>query len=631
MKKALVVAMVMVLGLGLFVSAQTWDGTWSAEISFSPAATQLADLLSFSSGLDVTYTVGGWDFGSVTGFSSLGLSSLSFTAVGVMGAFSFDATMAFTPMKLSTQEIEWVGVKADDGTTACLQTPSWVFDSEVTTKGYAPAFDKLSVEASVSIAGINFDGLFFLKGADNANSVTYSTYYFTLFPTQVAKTSGGVATFIPLTTTGTTLYKQPLVVASSTKVGSGSKITISGSFAGATITSYTYFNLEESMYNDEMDGTVYIRDSLKKYGTVSGLACDGCSVFFNEEYILIEGLAPFGDCLTLDAAISFSCCDFEGVDFLFKDISLGLGGISLDFLVSFTTTSKTMTLEPQMTIAAGDCFSIAGAISWDADTTTITGVKINGLSYTHVFNGVTVSFAATWDQTENPLIGTAGTITHDGTTNMHFWVPDTHASTKIDLTPDANLPAITISTGEGDWALWDALCSYEEATVINKLSLEYGADGCCNGTFSFTSDTYFGTIERYTLQGVYGTYYYDTDDDGVYGAGETIDYLGTGYGYLDNPDVIAAADPAPAEAPEATADSAASVCSNCSTDTVSESLKANSYYGDGVAVSTLLGWVETDAELGIAINTGGTFTLTAGFKSAWYGWKSLSLGFKFEF
>ena len=624
MKKALVVAMVMVLGLGLFASAQTWEGTWDSKITFAPAAIQLADLLSFSSGLDVTYTVGGWDFGAVTGFSSLGLSSLSFTAVGVMGAFSFDAAMAFKPMQLSTQQTEWVNVKADPGTTACLQTPSWVFDSKTITKTYAPAFDKLLVESTVSIAGISFDGLFGLKGADNANSVTYSTYYFDKFPTQVAKTDNGSLTFIPLTATGTGTYDKPLVVASSTKVGTGARIIISGSFAGATITSYTYFNMVESMYNDEVTGTTHIRDSLKKYGTVGSLACDGCSVFFNEEYILIEGLTPFGDCLTVDASVDFSCCDFLGANFLFKDISLGFGGISLDFLVGFTTTSKTMTLEPQMTIAAGDCFSIAGTIGWDAATSTITGVKIGGLSYTHAFDGVTVSFAATWDQTENPLIGTKGTIKHNSTSKMYFWVPDTHASTKIDATPGgSNVPAIT-ATGEGDWALWHAYCSYEEATVINKLSLEYGADGCCDGSFSFTSDTYFGSVERYTLKGVYGTYYYDANDNGTYAANETVDFWGTAYGYVKNPDVTAA--------PTATKDSAADVCANCdAVDSVSESLKATSYYGTGTAVSTLLGWVETDAELGVALDTGGTFTLTAGLKSAWYGWKSLSLGFKFEF
>ena len=86
MKKALVVAMVMVLGLGLFASAQTWEGTWDTDITIVPAAATFADFIgSFDSDLDVDFIVGGWDFGMTSDFSAIGLDGLGFTAEGVLG------------------------------------------------------------------------------------------------------------------------------------------------------------------------------------------------------------------------------------------------------------------------------------------------------------------------------------------------------------------------------------------------------------------------------------------------------------------------------------------------------------------------------------------------------------------
>jgi hypothetical protein len=101
MKKALVLALTFVLGLGLFASAQTWEGTWDTDISIDPSATVFADFLSFDSDLDIDFIVGGWTFGMTSDFSGIGLDGLGFTAEGVVGAFSFDVDMDFYPMKVT--------------------------------------------------------------------------------------------------------------------------------------------------------------------------------------------------------------------------------------------------------------------------------------------------------------------------------------------------------------------------------------------------------------------------------------------------------------------------------------------------------------------------------------------------
>jgi len=417
--------MVMVLGLGLFASAQTWEGTWDTDITVYPSAALFADFIGFDSDLTVTMTVGGWDFSMDTDFSVGGMDGLGFDAEGVLGAFTFSVDLDFKPMLLSKQittytfatETESTNVAVQTGGSCLSDSYTWVPLTKTVVSTYGPAFDDLTVEGSVSIAGLSFGGLFYLKGTDMDGGTTYSTWDFDGVPMQFSQTTGKVAF-----TAGTVL------VASTTKVGSGAKFTIGGTFAGATITNYTFFNLTE--YSDwavSSYDTDHIATKLQLSGVLSGLACPGCDVMFTRNYTLIEGLTPFGDCMTVDLAIDFSCCDFEGLSILFKDISFGgLFDLSFDFLVEFDTASKTMSLEPEMTFASG-CFTIAAEVTYGSTTpNVITGIELEGLSYTNTFNGVTVSFAATWDYYDNPLISWNSAITHYGASKVYFWKPDTH-------------------------------------------------------------------------------------------------------------------------------------------------------------------------------------------------------------
>jgi len=591
--------MVMVMGLGLFASAQTWEGTWDTDIVIVPAAGTFADFISsFDSDLDVNFLVGGWDFGMTSDFSQIGMDGLGFTAEGVLGAFSFDVDMDFVPMQVTAVATAYTGLQT--ASSACLQTDSWTYTTKTVTKTYMPAFQDITVEGSVSIAGLNFGGLFFLKGTDADHAVVYTTWDWTTKPTQFSLTG---TTTVPTSTTVT--------VAGTTKVGTGAKFTISGSFGGATVTSYTYFNLSEYMYNTiaGLYGTPHIADALQKYGTITGLVCEGCSVSFSEEYILVEGLAPFGGCLELDMAARFTCCDFDYVKFLFKDITLGAWGLDFDFLVTFTPTAKSMAFEPEITIA-GACFTVSTELLYTDET--IEGLQIEGLSYSQTFNGLTLSFAASWDYSDNPLIGSYSTITHYGASKVYFWKPDTHrAATDTD--------AAVNDSGVGNYVLDYAYCSYEKATVFNKLSIDYEADACCGGLFTFSSDTYFGSLASYTLTGIFGTYLFDSD--ATAGWDVNYDFLGTG-GYFagDNTAVLADYDEFAADTEED--------CDPCYVEgTYEENLLIDKDYSS-TAIHSIFGWVESDIDVSIGVAS--NVTIDLGVDMAWWGWENISFGVTFE-
>ena len=630
MKKALVISLIMALGLGFAVTAQTWEGEWDTDIVIVPAAATFAGFIdSFDSDLNVNFLVGGWDFGMTADFSPVGLDGLGFTAEGALGAFNFSADIDFIPMLVSAQNTKYTGLASsgdwDTGVTCLVQTASMVFTSVAVTEVVSPAFDDLTVEADVSIAGVSFGGLFYLKGTDTDAPTLYSTYTAATGPIQFSRTSG--------TAVGDMVYvANANSVASSTKVGSGARFTLSGTFAGATLTSYTYFNVLEKMYNAVMGayGETSVEDSLKKYGTIYGLVCEGCTIQWSSQYILIEGLS-FGFCASVDVAAEFDCCGFNGVSVLFADIELGFG-IDLDFLVDWTTSAKTMTLKPEITLS-GVCFTVITELQYTDQT--ITGIQIEGLTASQTYNGLTVTFAATWDgaKGENPLIGTASTITHQRGDYIYFWKPDVRNSVLIGATAALVSPAVD-GSGTGDYVLDSASCYYETASVINKLSLEYESDACCGGLFELSADTYFGTIATYTLTGVFGTYYYDENGGAAWDV--EYDFLGTDHEWTDGIDnaiaggatknAISAVDEAFWVAATASDDD----CVPCPSDDVVhavEYLLIDKDYLVGTE-NSIFGWVESDVDL--AIGVASNVTLDLGIDIAWWGWESLSFGFTFE-
>lgn len=97
MKKALVLALVFTFGLGIAAFAAPLSGSWCSDIVFSIDSGGTILVASFESTLIVDYTVGGWTFESETGFDLSGWTTQSFTADGVLGAFTIGSTLIFSP------------------------------------------------------------------------------------------------------------------------------------------------------------------------------------------------------------------------------------------------------------------------------------------------------------------------------------------------------------------------------------------------------------------------------------------------------------------------------------------------------------------------------------------------------
>jgi len=94
MKKALVLSLFVMLGVGVACSAQL-QGTWDTWLKLNITGGLTLD--SFYSFLDIQYLVGGWTLEAATVIDEDGLSNIWFEAYGSLGAFSAWSLAYFDP------------------------------------------------------------------------------------------------------------------------------------------------------------------------------------------------------------------------------------------------------------------------------------------------------------------------------------------------------------------------------------------------------------------------------------------------------------------------------------------------------------------------------------------------------
>jgi len=98
MKRALVLTLALVLGLGIAAFAGPLSGSWESNLTLGiTTSTPYISSLAFSSTLIVDYTIGGWTFESTTGFTEAGWGTQEFTANGTLGAFTMASDLVFDP------------------------------------------------------------------------------------------------------------------------------------------------------------------------------------------------------------------------------------------------------------------------------------------------------------------------------------------------------------------------------------------------------------------------------------------------------------------------------------------------------------------------------------------------------
>jgi hypothetical protein len=428
-----------------------------------------------------------------------------------------------------------------------------------------PVFDDWTVSGSVSIAGINLEGLFFLEGWGGGTTITTMGYFYW----------GGC----DLEQTGSTV-----VAAGNT--GAGWRFKMSGDVApGVTLTSYTYFNLSQADATSKVGCPV-----IGKKSTFS-IASDDCDVTFTEEYITLEGLG-FGCVTDIDLALKLTCDGFSYFKVVVGSIPF-LSFVDLQLGITFSETSKVLTLCGSMDALGGDCFSIdVGLNTVSATLAQITSLEIYGISVAYTWNGISFSSDTSFNTTKHAIKGNIY-----GPDEMAFLVPLT-GMTKTTVCVDTCGTWTTVtdvcSIGADGYGYYEFVCvPTEYYEVWETFGIESAGDACCGGAFDFSIDIYFGT--QYVLTG------YAWDYECVVPTTPIVGEFRWGTGVAP---------------------------STWTSPTTGDKLVKTSTYVTGTA-GTLFGWVETEvaATFGIASN----FSINFGLGVSVYGWESLDFGFELTF
>jgi len=139
MKKALVLSLALVLGLGVASFAQTLSGSWDTTVTIVPSPVSLA----LESELIVTYAVSGWSFTSDTVLTEEGWDSQDFTVEGTLGAFTLGSTLEFDPATAAFSEWDVTGGLSLAGVT---------FDATFTL---VPTGTSLEIEAAGTAGNVD--------------------------------------------------------------------------------------------------------------------------------------------------------------------------------------------------------------------------------------------------------------------------------------------------------------------------------------------------------------------------------------------------------------------------------------------------------------------------------------------
>jgi hypothetical protein len=590
MKKALVLAIVCALGLGFGAVAGPLTGTWTTSLSINPNF-QMAGVnlfSSFSTSLKLAYTVGGWTFGSTSTFGISGFSSQVFSTKGALGAFTFDSTMAFAPMLVTAYAYPGLSPAVVFPGAGVVQTPANICSLWVKVPAtYGPAFLYWKAIGSVSIAGVNFEALFYQNKNALASYVEQNALFMGTAPVQ----------------TGSVLVQTSSTVCSTTAFnGVAARLTIAGSFDSVKVTSRTYFNLVEytlaEYYLNILGETLYC-PSVAKSGYYFINVVDTCDLPFYQEYITAEGFS-FG-CATIDVGLSILCATgFDYITFVFKHIVIG-NWLDLTGAITFTTSSKSVALCANLVPWKLDCFTIE--LGFGTVGTLIGGpisigsIDIHGFAFSTKFNGVTFSAYTELDEYSTLLGSDNATWNYlNASTTLGFLVPFTSKG-ELGLCTDY-------------WELADNVFALkciptQRIRLWEKWTISFSGDACCGGAVTATINNYFGDIEAlawygYRTWAIGGVVSAVTDLYNWAGTAATTTQKDTAIGYS-----------ATTTAP-----------------TTYDKVLAGAFYSSSTQAS-LFDWAKTD--IAVKIGMGSNFTLNLGLGVSSFGWGSLDLGFTFTF
>jgi len=157
MKRALVLSLICVIGLGFSSLAASLTGSWDTDVTIDPQQTNFNDAIGLTSNITVNYMVGDWTFTSLTKLTDAGWTGQEFSTAGVLGAFSLSSKLIFDPT--GPAFTSW-------NTVAGVSIAGVSFGADFTLE---PDITTLVLTAGGKAGDVSVDGTLTLGGAEGCN------------------------------------------------------------------------------------------------------------------------------------------------------------------------------------------------------------------------------------------------------------------------------------------------------------------------------------------------------------------------------------------------------------------------------------------------------------------------------
>jgi len=474
MKKALVLSLFVMLGVGVACSAQL-QGTWDTWLKLDLDPFELAGFYSF---LDIQYLVGGWTLESAAIIDAEGLDTIWFEAYGSLGAFSMWSLVTF-------------GIE-DTAEGDGVQTGTFTTFQNV---------------AAVSIAGVDLYAAFMLGDVFDYTACDFEqTQFGTAYP------SLGLGAGFALGGIGT---------AGDIKIGA--EVTWNMYSILWDVWLYGVAGVADWTY------TACGSDMWYPYWVIGGLTLinTGCDVTFSG----ITAIAEFPICCAdVYVGVSFSCTGFDYLCFLAKNIDIGLDWINIyELQISYGLNSKSVSL--YIKIVTGDVVCFKPYLSVVMDGATIQGIELNALTLSCTVGGCEFFWGHIFDDTMMkyssyywPCIsGYAPYVDH-----YYFTASGTGVTTTEQCAFSLAWTGTpkTYTAGSSDPAgIWTG--PFNGEIYPNEVfSISCDEDSCCGGLFSFgvanffaagsTSVVRFWNPDAVSSYGCVGGWRFGTADNAAY-------------------------------------------------------------------------------------------------------------------
>ena len=500
MKRALAILATCIL-FG-FAGLAQFSGSWDLTLTILPSP------LSLESTFTLEYTYANWVFSSTSDFKDTGFTSLLFSASGTLGPVSIESEMEFLPQA----SITWTYYELETPQTpSCpLKTTVWYWDPNAGTTGAwvdtavtFPVMNYWETTLSLSFAGLEAELLMYQKGFDEFFGESW--WYYDVSPLDDGAGDPEYVTTRTKRTSGTPSFDEyDYDCWSYVNTGTGWRVKVGGELNGVTLTSYTYFNLTETLDMDTDEGC----PQLELKGDYAIAEYGECGVGFTSELITFEG---FSICCgaTLNAALSIGCTGFDYLFVYVENVPV-FSWMNISPWVKFTIDKKEFGF-CATPVTAGGCITVSPVFQMEEDKShnqidnKIGGVIIKEISLTCEFSECS-SFSATtvlYDLKKNGLLEIDGASVP---VRFDIWTTDDGSSILVgsgvpvvDVTKEP-APAASITVDNTEYTYETSLYVCEPIVKYiawEKFSFSFCGPGCCGGNYEISIDTYFG--KKYTL------------------------------------------------------------------------------------------------------------------------------------